>query len=153
MTKDETECISASKDGACIIWDIRNLSKLCRKQILNCTASLVWSLYHPSESQILTLATDSQLSYWEVFNAEEIRQLVLGRHSSLTALNISRDGEHFITATQDSLVKVNLLKNSDSNKIMVLRCGSNLEPWKMTQWPQNDHFLCSYSFFSGLIIY
>jgi hypothetical protein len=47
-----------------------------------------------------------QLSYWEVFNAEEIRQLVLGRHSSLTALSISRNGEHFITATQDSLVKV-----------------------------------------------
>jgi hypothetical protein len=41
-----------------------------------------------------------------VFNAEEIRQLVLGRHSSLTALSISRNGEHFITATQDSLVKV-----------------------------------------------
>ena len=40
-----------------------SLSKLCRKQILNCTASLVWSLYHPSESQILTLATDSQVSH------------------------------------------------------------------------------------------
>ena len=47
-----------------------------------------------------------QLSYWEVFNAEEIRQLVLGRHSSLTALSISRNGDNFITATQDSLVKV-----------------------------------------------
>ena len=40
-----------------------SLSKLCRKQILNCTASLVWSLYHPSESQILTLATDSQVNH------------------------------------------------------------------------------------------
>jgi hypothetical protein len=47
-----------------------------------------------------------QLSYWEVCNADEIRHLVLGRHSSVTALSIAKNGEHFITATQDSIVKV-----------------------------------------------
>jgi hypothetical protein len=61
-------------------------------------------LYSWADSDFLFISV--QLSYWEVFNAEEIRQLVLGRHSSLTALSISRNGEHFITATQDSLVKV-----------------------------------------------
>jgi hypothetical protein len=84
----------------------QNISRLFVLQT-SVTKIRFFNLYFCTVGMILIfLFISVQLSYWEVFNAEEIRQLVLGRHSSLTALSISRNGEHFITATQDSLVKV-----------------------------------------------
>ena len=55
---------------------------------------------------MLTLALDAQLCYWEVVDGKEIRHLVLGKHSTVTALDVSHDGEAFITATDSSLIKV-----------------------------------------------
>ena len=85
---------------------IDRLECISRRQILHATWSLVSALYHPSECQVLTLALDAQLCYWEVVDGKEIRQLVLGKHSTVTALDIAHDGEAFITATDSSLIKV-----------------------------------------------
>lgn len=82
------------------------MESIYRRQILHATWSLVSALYHPSECQVLTLALDAQLCYWEVIDGKEIRHLVLGKHSTVTALDVSHDGESFITATDSSLVKV-----------------------------------------------
>ena len=87
-----------------------SLESIYRRQILHATWSLVSALYHPSECQVLTLALDAQLCYWEVIDGKEIRHLVLGKHSTVTALDISHDGESFITATDSSLVKVILFR-------------------------------------------
>ena len=76
---------------------------------MHATWSLVSSLYHPSECQVLTLALDAQLCYWEVIDGKEIRHLVLGKHSTVTALDVSHDGESFITATDSSLIKVSFV--------------------------------------------
>ena len=73
---------------------------------MHATWSLVSALYHPTECQVLTLALDAQLCYWEVIDGKEIRHLVLGKHSSVTALDVSHDGESFMTATDSSLIKV-----------------------------------------------
>ena len=92
----------------------RNLSSLesLKKRItLSCTSSLVWAKLHPSECQILTLATDGQLSYWEVIDGTEIRNIVLGKHSTVTSLDVAPgQGEYFITSTNDSVVKVIFVK-------------------------------------------
>ena len=85
------------------------MESIYRRQILHATWSLVSALYHPSECQVLTLALDAQLCYWEVIDGKEIRHLVLGKHSTVTALDVSHDGESFITATDSSLIKVQLL--------------------------------------------
>ena len=94
----------------------RNLSSLesLKKRItLSCTSSLVLAKLHPSECQILTLATDGQLSYWEVIDGTEIRNIVLGKHSTVTSLDVAPgQGEYFITSTNDSVVKVILRKKS-----------------------------------------
>ena len=89
----------------------RSLESIYRRQILHATWSLVSALYHPSECQVLTLALDAQLCYWEVIDGKEIRHLVLGKHSTVTALDVSHDGESFITATDSSLVKVLFISN------------------------------------------
>lgn len=73
---------------------------------MKATWSLVAAKYHPSESQIITLAVDGHLAYWEALDGTEIRSLVLGKHSTLTAMDISTDGETFVTGTNSSLVKV-----------------------------------------------
>ncbi len=63
--------------------------------------------YHPSQCQILTLATDGQVCYWEVVDGSEIRHISLGKHSTVTSLDVSPEGgKNFITSTNDSLVKV-----------------------------------------------
>ena len=68
---------------------------------------MVWARYHPSQCQILTLATDGQVSYYEVIDGTEIRNIVLGKHGTITSLDVSPgQGEHFITSTNDSMVKV-----------------------------------------------
>ena len=83
------------------------LEAITRRQILHSTSALVMARYHPSQCQILTLSTDGQVSYWEVVDGAEIRHITLGKHSTVTSLDVSPgDGENFITSTNDSLIKV-----------------------------------------------
>ena len=77
-----------------------------RKRILTGTSSLLRAQYHPSESQILTLAVDGQLSYWEALDGREIRAVSVGRHGAVTALDVGADGEAVATGGQDSAAKV-----------------------------------------------
>ena len=77
-----------------------------RRQILTATSALLWARIHPSQCQILTLATDGQVSYWEAVDGTEIRAIVLGKHSTVTSLDVDPKGEFFITSTHDSMVKV-----------------------------------------------
>ena len=86
---------------------LSSFEKLQRRLILTATSALVRARYHPSQCQILTLATDGQVSYFEVIDGTEIRNIVLGKHSTVTSLDVSPgQGENFITSTNDSLVKV-----------------------------------------------
>ena len=91
---------------SCLLF-LSSFEKLQRRLILTATSALVRARYHPSQCQILTLATDGQVSYFEVIDGTEIRNIVLGKHSTVTSLDVSPgQGENFITSTNDSLVKV-----------------------------------------------
>ena len=46
-----------------------------RRQILTATSALLWARIHPSQCQLLTLATDGQVSYWEAVDGTEIRAI------------------------------------------------------------------------------
>ena len=94
---------------SCLLF-LFSFEKLQRRLILTATSALVRARYHPSQCQILTLATDGQVSYFEVIDGTEIRNIVLGKHSTVTSLDVSPgQGENFITSTNDSLVKVILI--------------------------------------------
>ena len=77
-----------------------------RRQILNASSAMVWARIHPSQCQIVTLATDGQVSYWEAVDGTEIRSIVLGKHSTVTSLDVAPKGDFFITSSNDSFVKV-----------------------------------------------
>ena len=80
---------------------------LQRKRILRGSSALLKALYHtPSESQILTLALDGQVSYWEVIDGKEVRAISVGKHSKVASLDVSNDGESFATGGEDSVARV-----------------------------------------------
>lgn len=98
-----------------------------RRQILNATAPIAWARIHPSQCQILTLATDGQVSYWEAVDGTEIRSIVLGKHSTVTSLDVSPKGDFFLTSTIDSYVKVQIGKCSPEKQRFALDYFSGLE--------------------------
>jgi len=98
-----TECVSASVDGSCIIW---NLEKFVRQNCLFANTKFMDVLYHPDTSQLLTTGTDRKLTYWDVVDGNPIRILDGSTTDKLTCLGITEDGTKFVTGGGDKLVQV-----------------------------------------------
>lgn len=47
--------------------------------------------------------------YWETFDGSQIRELDASTSGSVNALDISKDGEYFVTGGDDKLIKVILV--------------------------------------------
>ncbi|TNN55251.1 Cilia- and flagella-associated protein 52 [Liparis tanakae] len=62
--------------------------------------------YHPEEYQLITSGTDRKVAYWDVFDGAVIRELEGSQSGSINGMNISQDGQHFVTGGDDKLVKV-----------------------------------------------
>lgn len=69
--------------------------------------------YYPTAVQILTGGSDRKIAYWEVFDGNLIRELEGSRSAGINAIDISPDGNMFITGGNDQLVKVIILTNID----------------------------------------
>jgi WD40 repeat protein len=70
LNNDDTECVSASADGSCIVW---NLERFVRSNCLFASTQFKAILYHPDQSQLLTTGTDRKLTYWDVVDGNPIR--------------------------------------------------------------------------------
>ncbi|XP_014677656.1 PREDICTED: cilia- and flagella-associated protein 52-like [Priapulus caudatus] len=103
VRSNDKECVSASTDGTCIIWD---LQRFVRNQIIFANTLFRCVCYHPSECQIITSGTDRKIGYWESYDGSQIRELDGSISGSINALDISADGEHFVTGGDDKLIKV-----------------------------------------------
>jgi WD40 repeat protein len=99
---DGKECVSASDDGSCIIWDIARGSRL---QAMFAPTMFKDVLYHPDESQLLTCGSDRKLTYWDAYDGTAIR-IVEGSRYELNALDIDPEGVKFVSGGNDCLVKV-----------------------------------------------
>ncbi|XP_018423807.1 PREDICTED: cilia- and flagella-associated protein 52 [Nanorana parkeri] len=97
------ECVSASSDGACIIWD---LVRFIRKQMILSNTLFRCLCYHPEEFQLITSGTDRKIGYWEVFDGSAIRDLEGSMSGAINGMDISDSGSHFVTGGDDKLVKV-----------------------------------------------
>lgn len=103
INASDSQAVSASYDGSCIIWDIVN------KQRIMCLfepTMFKQVVYHPDESQLLTAGSDRKVTYWDCFDGQAIRMLDGSESSELNALAIFAQGEHFISAGNDKLVKL-----------------------------------------------
>ncbi|MBN3295417.1 CFA52 protein, partial [Amia calva] len=103
IKRNNQECVTASSDGTCIIWD---LVRFVRNQMVLANTLFRCVCYHPEEFQIITSGTDRKIEYWEVFDGSALRELEGSLSGSINGLEISQDGHHFITGGDDKLVKV-----------------------------------------------
>ncbi|PNF16695.1 Cilia- and flagella-associated protein 52 [Cryptotermes secundus] len=103
ISSSDTEAISASSDGTCVIWDI---VRLTRKHSLFANTQFMGVCYHPSDLQVVTTGTDCKIGYWEVYDGSLIREIDGSTSSGLNAIEITTDGEHILTGGNDQYVKV-----------------------------------------------
>ncbi|XP_029413361.1 cilia- and flagella-associated protein 52 isoform X2 [Nannospalax galili] len=103
VKKNNKECVTASTDGTCIIWD---LVRLRRNQMILANTLFQCVCYHPEEFQIITSGTDRKIAYWEVFDGSVIRELEGSLSGSINGMDITQEGVHFVTGGHDHLVKV-----------------------------------------------
>ncbi|XP_063039846.1 cilia- and flagella-associated protein 52-like [Engraulis encrasicolus] len=103
IKSNDKECVTASSDGACIIWDI---VRFVRNQMVLANTLFKTVCYHPEEYQILTSGTDRKIAYWEVFDGAAIRELEGSQSGAINGMHITLDGEHFVTGGDDKLVKM-----------------------------------------------
>ncbi|KAK0149603.1 Cilia- and flagella-associated protein 52 [Merluccius polli] len=103
MKSNDKECVTASSDGACIIWD---LVRYVRNQMVLANTRFQCVCYHPEEYQIITSGTDRKIGYWEVYDGAAIRELEGSQSGAINGMHISTDGCYFITGGDDKLVKV-----------------------------------------------
>ena len=102
ITAERDQCISSSKDGACLIWCLDRyvrLTALFEPTLFNSV------LYHPDSSQILTCGSNMKISYWESYSGDAIR-VVKGGDGEMTALAISNNGKYFVSGSADKSVKL-----------------------------------------------
>jgi WD40 repeat protein len=100
---DDSQAVSASSDGSCIIWDLNTKTRsLCLFES-TCFKSIC---YHPDESQILTTGSDRKVGYWDTFDGQAIRVLEASDEGELTTLSISRSGSHYVSGGEERLLKL-----------------------------------------------
>ena len=95
--------MSCSHDGSCIIWDLKTYTRvICLFESTN----FKQVAFHPDEYQLLTVAADGKVDYWDKFDGQIIRKLDGNEHGGVNTLAITEQGEHFITGGEDRAVKV-----------------------------------------------
>lgn len=72
LRKDNTQAVSCSGDGSCIVWDIINCVRLIAVNEKNHFKEIA---LHPMEYHMLTTGNDKRITYWGVFDGQPIRYL------------------------------------------------------------------------------
>ncbi|XP_073836485.1 cilia- and flagella-associated protein 52 isoform X2 [Musca autumnalis] len=103
FNKTDTEVISASCDGSCVIWDI---NRMTRKNVITANTQFMAAKYFPTGVQILTCGTDGRIRYWAVYNGSLIRELQGSGKSSVNHIDINATGDYFVTVGSDQMVKL-----------------------------------------------
>lgn len=103
LNGDDTECISASDDGSCIVW---NLITFVRNSCLFASTQFKAAVYHPDGSQVLTTGSDRKLTYWDVTEGNPIRITEGSKENDINCLDCSVEGSRFVAAGGDRVVQV-----------------------------------------------
>lgn len=98
-----TECVTASSDGSCIVW---SLERYVRNLCLFASTQFQAVLYHPDQSQLLTAGSDRKLTYWDVVKGNPIRIVDGCKAGTINCLDITQNGDAFVSAGQDKIVKL-----------------------------------------------
>lgn len=112
IRRDDEECVTASTDGTCIIWDlVHNV----RSQVLFANTLFKAVCYRPDECQVITGGTDRKVGYWETYDGAQIRELDGSESGSINGMDIY--DTRFVTGSSDKLIKVWLYDQGDVTHI------------------------------------
>lgn len=103
INKNDSQAVSSSYDGSCIIWDIINNTRV---MCLFESTMFKQVMYHPDESQVLTTGSNRKITYWDCFDGQAIRMLDGSETGEINSLAITEAGDHFVSGGQDKRVKV-----------------------------------------------
>ena len=103
LRKNDSECVSGSNDGSCIIW---NLTRFTRNNSLFASTFFKAIVYHPDESQLVTTGTDRKITYWDAYDGQAIRILDGSEDKEINSLDVSPDGDVIVSGAGDKLVKL-----------------------------------------------
>ncbi|XP_072167750.1 cilia- and flagella-associated protein 52-like [Diadema setosum] len=103
VNKEDTECVSASTDGTCILWDLK---KFVRNQVVFANTLFMCVCYNPLMKQIITSGTDRKIAYWAVDDASQVREVDGSASGAVNAMDISPDLKYFVTGGDDCLIKM-----------------------------------------------
>jgi len=103
VRKNDSQCVTSSIDGTCIIWD---LERFVRNQIIFANTMFKVVCYQPDESQVITAGTDRKIGYWETYDGSLIRELDGTKSGAINGMDVSPDGNYFVTGGEDKLLKV-----------------------------------------------
>ncbi|XP_004926410.2 cilia- and flagella-associated protein 52 [Bombyx mori] len=103
VSPNNTEAVSAGTDGSCIIWDLVSLS---RRQVMYANTLFMCVCFEPRGCQLLTGGTDRRVAYWETASGNLARELEASKAGAINGLDISSDGELFVTGGNDQMVKL-----------------------------------------------
>ena len=103
LRANDSECVSASSDGSCIVWD---LDRFVRQHALTANTFFKACAYHPDESQIVTGGTDRKVTWWDSFDGSAIRVLDGSDTAEINALDVSTCGNMMVTGGADKAVTV-----------------------------------------------
>lgn len=103
INASDSQAVSASYDGSCIIWDIVSANRI---MCLFESTMFKQVVYHPDESQLITAGSDRKITYWDCYDGQAIRMLDGSETGELNALAIFAQGEHFISSGNDKTIKL-----------------------------------------------
>mmetsp|Transcript_8640 Transcript_8640/g.1192 ORF Transcript_8640/g.1192 Transcript_8640/m.1192 type:complete len:131 (+) Transcript_8640:1283-1675(+) len=98
IRSNSEQAVSASSDGSCIVWDIKNFTRLT---CLFESTMFKQVLYHPDESQLITTGSGRKITYWDCFDGQPIRMLDGSEDGEVNSLAITTAGEHFASGGED----------------------------------------------------
>lgn len=103
LKSDDSQAVSASADGSCIVWALASKTRMLCIFESTMFKNIV---YHPDESQWLTTGSDRKIAYWQTFDGQAIRVLEGSDEGELTTLSISKSGSHYVSGGEERLLKL-----------------------------------------------
>jgi WD40 repeat protein len=103
VNNEDTECVSASADGSCIVW---SLERFVRNTALFASTQFKAIVYHPDQSQLLSTGTDRKLTYWDLVDGNPIRIIDGSTTDQINCIAITEDGDKFVSGGGEKMVKL-----------------------------------------------
>ncbi|KAG8128922.1 hypothetical protein E2320_015636 [Naja naja] len=117
IKKNNQECVTASTDGTCIIWD---LVHFMRRQMILANTLFKCVCYHPDEHQLITSGTDRKfyivfsllyttggddhlVKVWD-YNEGEVISVGIGHSGSITRLKICPNNKLIVSVSADGAI-------------------------------------------------